>query len=197
MRPILVSMNVTLDGFMAGPDCELDWHFRYWDEEMSDDAARQLSEADTILMGRVTYCALAKHFSSALHDASYPKQDIAFAEMMNRHRKIVFSSTLQNAFWQNSSIINTNLQAEIKKLKALSGKNIILYGSGQLIPLLLHWNLIDAFILYIHPVILGKGKLLFPGSAQPKLELIDTKTCSSGVLVQYFHVDSNSYIYRT
>ena len=99
MRKVIVSMNVTLDGFMAGPNCELDWHFSFWNEEMAEYASEQLSHADTILLGRITYKAMAKYWPSMAMDLSYPREDIAFAGMMNSYKKIVFSNTLNEVHW--------------------------------------------------------------------------------------------------
>ena len=89
-------MNVTLDGFMAGPDCELDWHFNYWNEEMAKCAGEQLSNADTILLGRITYKAMARFWPSKMKDLLGPRHDIAFASMINSYQKVVFSKTLKN-----------------------------------------------------------------------------------------------------
>lgn len=187
MRKIIVSMNVTLDGFMAGENCELDWHFYYWNEEMAEAASEQLSRADTILLGRVTYNAMAKYWPSKTNDLSFPREDMAFAEMMNSYNKIVFSNTLTVPEWHNSRLVKHNIRNEIIKLKQNPGRDIIIYGSGLLISALIQWGLIDEYALWIHPVVLGKGKSLFRG-LQDKLmlELVKTKKFSSGVVIFYY-----------
>lgn len=93
MRKLIVSINVTLDGFMAGPNCELDWHFNSWTLDMGEALAEQLSRADTILLGRVTYGGMARHFASAPASLNTPREDIDFADMLNHYPKIVFSKT--------------------------------------------------------------------------------------------------------
>jgi dihydrofolate reductase len=184
MRKIIVSINITLDGFIAGPDCELDWHFNYWDEEMAKFATEQLSDADTIVLGRVTYKAMARFWPLKVMDLSYAREDIAFAEMMNRYEKIVFSKTLQKAEWNNSRVVRNGIRKEILKLKQKPGKNIIIYGSESIVSALNRLDLIDEFALWVHPVFLKKGKPLFKDE-QEKLEfkLLNTKAFSSGVVI--------------
>ncbi len=151
-------MNVTLDGFMAGPDCELDWHFNYWNEEMARYAGEQLSKADTILLGRITYNAMAKYWPSKMKDLLCPREDIAFADLINSCQKVVFSKTLENVSWNNSMLAKENIRKEIIKLKQQPGKDMIVYGSGSIVSALSKYNLIDEYVLWVHPVVLGKGK---------------------------------------
>lgn len=183
MRKLIVSMNVTLDGFMSGPHCELDWHFRRWNREMGSLMTEQLSEADTILLGRTTYMAMAKHWPSITMDASYPVENILFAHMMNTHYKIVFSQTLTKPEWKNSVVVNGDVEREVIQLKEEKGKNIIVYGSGKLVPTLMQLDLIDEYYIWIHPVVLGKGRLLFKNEEKMKLYLTNTQTFSSGVVL--------------
>ena len=78
MRKIIVSTNVTLDGCMAGPDGELDWHFVYWTQEMAEVLCEQLSKADTLLLGRITYCAMAGYWPYVGACPSFPRNDLVF-----------------------------------------------------------------------------------------------------------------------
>jgi dihydrofolate reductase len=187
MRKLIVSMNVTLDGFMAGPNCELDWHFNYWNEEMARCAGEQLSEADTILLGRVTYNAMAKYWPSKLTDLLCPKEDIVFADMINSCRKVVFSKTLQDTTWHNSRLVKQSIKKEVTTLKQQPGKDMIIYGSGSIVAALTRLNLIDEYILWLHPVVLGKGKMLFKnGNATPYLKLKKTREFNTGVVILYY-----------
>ena len=83
-------MNLTLDGFMSGTDCELDWHFQRWTKQMADTLYSQLRMADTIVLGRITYTAMAEYWPARAKDLRFPREDIAFADLMHRHRKLVF-----------------------------------------------------------------------------------------------------------
>jgi len=186
MRKIIASINMTLDGFMAGPRCEMDWHFRYWTEEMAEITEKVLSEADTILLGRVTYEAMASYWSSVIFDLSFPREDLAIAEMMNSHTKVVFSRSLVRTCWNNSRIAGTNIRSEIARLKGDRkghNKNIILYGSHSLLLTLLRMNLIDEYHLWIHPVFLGSGKPLFVTPPVQQLRLLHSQTFHSGVVL--------------
>ena len=179
-------MNMTLDGFMSGPHCELDWHFKYWTTEMAEFMEQQLAFADTILLGRVTYEAMAGYWGPKAMDFSTPLEDRAFAQMMNSHSKIVFSETLDYLPWRNSSKICGNLHLEIVKLKAGPGKDIMVYGSGRLADALIKQQLVDEFHLWVHPVVLGEGKPLFRNTHCHNLRLYETKTFRSGVVALFY-----------
>jgi len=183
-------MNVTLDGYLSGPNCELDWHFERWTEEMAESACEQLSQADTILLGRVTYSAMARYWPSTVANPSFPRVDIAFAEMINGYVKVVFSKTLKTTEWNNSRLVKGSMAAEIKKLKQQPGKDLILYGSSSLVYALTQLGLVDEYQVWVHPVALGRGKPLFKDLSSPlNMELFRTKTFRSGVLLLYFRVD--------
>jgi dihydrofolate reductase len=187
MRKVIVSMNITLDGFMAGPDCELDWHFSYWNEEMAEIATDQLKRADTILLGRVTYKAMSKYWPAVLLDPSSPRQDLAFAGMMNSYHKIVFSTTMEHADWSNSSLVQDNIIHEVRLLKKQPGKNMIIYGSGTIASLFMRYGLVDEYVLWVHPVVLGKGKPFFKKlSDKHYLRLVKSTTFKSGVVLLYY-----------
>jgi dihydrofolate reductase len=193
MRKLIVSMNVTLDGFMSGPDCELDWHFKYWNNEMEDELCKQLAKADTILLGGITYSAMAKYWPSKLGDPLCRAEGFAFANMMNSYTKIVVSKTITSANWNNSKLVSGNLIEEINAIKKLPGKNIMVYGSGQLTDALIKLSMVDEYQHWLHPVILGKGKpLLKPYSCRKagrlKLELLSSERFTSGVILLHYQV---------
>lgn len=187
MRKLIVSMNITLDGFMAGPNCELDWHFKSWTTEMAESQCEQLSHADTILLGGVTYRAMARYWPTVNTDLSFPRGDIAFADMMNSYNKIVFSKSLNILPWNNTRLIKGSLHREIQELKAQHGKDIIIYGSGKLVSSLIRFGLIDQYVLWMHPVVLGKGKPLFAKLQDTlNLQLVKQHQFRSGVMLLYY-----------
>jgi dihydrofolate reductase len=190
MRKLVLSMNMTLDGFMAGSNSELDWHFKSWTDEMARYASEQLSHADTILLGRVTYQAMANYWPNEPLTVSYPREDIPFADMMNNYTKIVFSRSLQKTEWHNSKLVKDNIREQIIKLKKKKGKDIIVYGSGKIASALIKLKLIDEFVLWMHPVVLGSGKPLFRGIHDDiTLKLNDTKVFASGVVVLCYSIE--------
>jgi dihydrofolate reductase len=184
MRKIIVSLNTTLDGFMSGSNGELDWHFDYWDEEMAAHANQHLRDADTIILGRVTYEVMSQYWQSTSTGLEQSREDLAFADMMNNYKKIVFSRKLKLAGWKNSSIVRSLNTTIIRHLKKASGKDMIVYGSGKIISKLMQLDLVDEFIIWTHPVILSRGQPAF-GRLGSKLELIpdSPKFLRSGVLM--------------
>jgi dihydrofolate reductase len=196
MRKLVVSMNLTLDGFMCGPNDELDWHFQAWNGEMGQMLAEELSKADTILLGRITYCAMAAYWPKPASSLSLSREDLAFADMMNSYRKVVFSKTLTKTSWNNSRLIKGKVTQSVREMKTSAGKNIIIYGSGQLVGELARENLVDQFVFWLHPVVIGKGKSFFTlFNKQLNLCLIEQKAFQSGVVaLRFANAMNNRYI---
>lgn len=193
MRKLIISMNVTLDGFMSGPDCELDWHFKSWTQEMGDTLCSELAKADTILLGRVTYNAMAKYWPAKVADPNCRGEDFAFANMMNSYTKIVFSKTITSTQWNNSKLADGNPEDQINLLKKKPGKDIIVYGSGRLVSSLIKSALVDEYQLWLHPVVLGKGKPLFKNlQSRVYMKMVKIKTFSSGVAVLYYQTNKTN-----
>ncbi len=172
---------------MSGPDCELDWHIQSWTAEMADAVCKQLSKADTLLFGRVTYSAMARYWASKAINLTLAREDIVFAEMLNQYDKIIFSKTLKTLPWNNSQLVRGNMADQIRRLKQRPGKDIIIYGSSSVVSALMQSGLVDEYHIWVHPVLLGKGKPLFKALSDTLcLTLLTTKTFSSGVvLLQY------------
>lgn len=181
MRKIIVFENVTLDGFMAGPNGEFDWAIR--DDEVTQNSEEGNNSIDMFLFGRVTYDIMASFWPTPAGKSANP----VFANALNNAAKIVFSRTLEKADWNNTRVVKELTKEEILKLKQGSGKNMMIFGSGTLIEQLTNLDLIDEYQLMVNPVILGKGKPLFKGIKDRKhLKLANTKTFNNGiVLLQY------------
>ncbi|RWY55737.1 dihydrofolate reductase family protein [Mucilaginibacter gilvus] len=163
MRKVIVSMNVTLNGCMAGRDGELDWHYSLWDEGMARATSAHLGEADTVLFGRITYQAMAGYWMAKGRDMFGAREDADFTEMINGYTKIVFSRTLKTTAWQNSRMAK-NIAKEVTALKHQGGKDILVYGSGTIVAALNKLNLIDEYRLWVHPVVIHGGRALFKTS---------------------------------
>ena len=181
MRKITLQMMVTVDGFFEGPNQELDWHVL--DGEFFQSAIELLNSVDTILFGRVTYQMMAAYWPTPAAIADDP----IIAERMNNLPKIVFSTTLEKAEWQNSEIIKGDGAEEASRLKQEPGKDIVIIGSSDLAVTLMKHGLIDEFRIFVNPVVLGSGKTLFKGlDGRVRLKLLETKTFPSGtVLLRY------------
>jgi dihydrofolate reductase len=188
MRKIIVSEYVTLDGVMEDPgggdkSKYGGWSLQFWNEQAMKFKYDELFACDALLLGRVTYDGFAKAWP-AMKDAG------DFGERMNSISKLVVSTTLKNAEWNNSTIINNNVVATIEALKEQSGKDILVAGSAELVHTLMQYDLTDEFRLMIHPIVVGGGKRLFgEGIDRKVLKLLDTKTFSSGIVVLNYQID--------
>jgi len=175
MRKIIVQEMVTVDGFFAGINGEIDWHMV--DAAFNDFAIKMLGTADTLLFGHTTYDLMASYWPTP--NAS--NDDPAVAEKMNSLLKIVISKTLQDAQWNNSTILHDINKDEIIKIKESPGKDILIFGSGTIVSALTKLKLVDEYRLIVNPVILGEGKSLFTGvDSRPHLRLFKTQTFESG-----------------
>lgn len=191
MRKIIASVNLTLNGYMADKDGALSWHFPYWDEAMSIYSYEQLQAADTLLLGRRTYELMAGYWPQAATRPSPSEADIVLAGQMNSYQKIVFSNTLAQPHWHNTSIVNKTTRQHLCALKQNTGKNILILGSGSIIRKLTQLRLIDEYCFWMHPVILPNGIPLFkPITPPPPLRLLNTKAFSTGVVILNYTADT-------
>jgi dihydrofolate reductase len=183
MGRIVVTEFVSLDGVMEDPGGAEDFKHGGWTFEIGrgEEGDRfkldELVEAEAQLLGRVTYEGFA---------AAWPKMDdeVGFAEKMNTMPKYVVSSTLQEADWENSTILGGDFVAEIEKLKREVDGVILVAGSCRLVQGLIEHDLVDELRLMVFPVVLGSGKRLF-GEAEDKkpLRLTDAKTVGDGISI--------------
>ena len=173
MRKIVSGLFISLDGVVESPD---KWHFPYFDDEMGQEVGALMAASDTMLLGRQTYQEFADFWP---HQSS----DVPPADYMNATPKVVVSTTLTSVEWQNSTLISSNVVAELTKLKQQPGQNIGVTGSGTLVRSLLRDGLLDELHLLVHPIVVGSGKRLFDGiDEQVPLKLAESKTFSTGVL---------------
>lgn len=181
-------MNLTLDGYLSGPGQNLEWHFRFWSPDMGQRLAMELSRADTILLGRNTYEAMAEYWPMKSVDLRCARDELAMADMMNGYRKLVYSKTLTTTHWNNTGIMGGPIGKTIGRLKKDPGKHIMVYGSGRLVSALIQQRLVDEYQLWIHPVILGDGFQLFSRLRYTSsLRLAGTTTFDSGVVLMEYH----------
>lgn len=173
MRKLTASFYISLDGVVDAPQ---EWHFPMVDDAMMSDVAGALEESDTILLGRATYQEWANFWPH--QPASNP-----MAEYFNSTPKLVVSTTLASAGWENSTLISTDVAAQVAAAKRQAGNNISITGSGTLVRSLLGHGLVDELRLMLHPIVVGRGKRLFrDGDDRSSLDLVDSKAYPSGVL---------------
>ncbi|MBV9961739.1 MAG: dihydrofolate reductase family protein [Parafilimonas sp.] len=180
MRKIISFMHMSLDGFVAGPDGEMDWI--NVDEEIFDYIGKRISEGDTALYGRVTYEMMENYWPAAADSPGASKHDIEHSKWYNGIHKIVLSKTMKDADLANTTIVSDNLSERINKIKQQQGSDIAVFGSPTATHSLIQQNLIDGYWLFVNPVILGQGIPLFTNIKDKiKLQLLNTRQFTCGV----------------
>jgi len=187
MRRIIVFNSLSLDGVMQAPGRPDEdrrggfehggWALPYSDPAMGKAAGESMATAGGLLFGRRTYEDFYKVWPN--------RTDNPFTEVLNNTQKYVASTTLKEPLpWRNSTLLKGDAAHAVAELKKGAGKDLVILGSGDLIRSLLPHNLIDQFVLLIHPLVLGSGQHLFPegGPAIP-LRLIDSRSTSTGVVI--------------
>lgn len=183
MRNIITTTWVTLDGFIAGPDGNMDWVGELYDDAMGAYESDLVASADTLLLGRVTYESFAGSWPHVPDSPTASEGEKAYARALNAMRKIVVSRTLDRVEWNNSTLLREITPEAIGQLKGEPGRDVLIYGSASLIGALTNFGLINEYQVLVHPVIVGSGKPLFGGvTDQAKLQLIDCKAHPSGVV---------------
>jgi len=185
MRHLVLFMHTSLDGYVAGPNGEMDWI--KVDEEMFEYAAQRTSESDTALYGRVTYQGMESYWPTAADQPNAGKHDIEHSKWYNNVEKVILSRTMKGANLVNTKIVSVNVADEIKKLKQGAGKDLLMFGSPTAAHSLMAENLIDDYWLFVNPVLLGEGIPLFKGTKdKTALTLATSKVFPSGVVCLHY-----------
>jgi dihydrofolate reductase len=175
VRKLVVSEFVSLDGVMEDPS----WTFGFPSKDRDQFKFDELAASDALLLGRATYEGFA---------AAWPQMEEQTGEYgawMNGYPKHVVSTTLEEPLeWNNSSLVQGNIAGEVTRLKDQPGKDILVFGSADLVNTLMEHDLVDEYRLMVFPVIVGSGKRLFKESSDTKtLRLMGTQTFDSGAVV--------------
>lgn len=191
MGKVIVQISLTLDGVMQAPGRPDEdtrggfehggWAMPFFDPVMGGTAAEGMAEAPALLFGRRTY----EDFY-----AVWPNRtDNPFTDYLNKARKYVASMTLAEPLpWGNSTLLKGDVAAAVTALKGQSGNDLLILGSGVLVQSLMQSNLVDVYSLWIHPLVLGSGRRLFPEGGPPAtFRLVDTKTSTTGVVMATYH----------
>ncbi|MBL7876063.1 MAG: dihydrofolate reductase family protein [Cyclobacteriaceae bacterium] len=191
MRKIISFMHISLDGFVAGPNGEMNWI--KVNEEIFDHVGKRISEGDTALYGRVTYQMMENYWPTAGDKPTATKHDIEHSKWYSKVHKVVLSKTMTDAGLINTRIIRDNLLKEVNEIKqSRSGgdKDILLFGSPTATHSLIQLNLIDGYWLFVNPIILGQGIPLFTDVKDKiKLNLLTTQQFACGVTELNYIVD--------
>lgn len=183
MRKIILGMSISLDGFVCGPNGELDWVT--FDKDFDNETLPELTgRADTVLLGRVLYQGFSSYWPTApATNPNLSEGEIGFSHWIQNAHKIVFSKTLEKVDWNPSRLVKEDLAAEVARLKQQPGKDILTFGGAGMAATLVRLGVIDEYNLAVNPVVLGSGRPLFSGLKEPlKLKLTKTRAYDSGIV---------------
>lgn len=185
MGRIVVTEFVSLDGVMEDPGGSENFKYGGWTFEIArgDEGDRfkldEALEAEALLLGRVSYQGFA---------AAWPSRSGDFADKFNSMPKYVVSSTLDEAEWNNSTVLKGDVVEEVSQLRQRPGGDIVVHGSAQLVQTLLEHDLVDELRLMVYPVVLGSGKRLFGDTSERKpLRLVSSRTVGEGVAILIYN----------
>lgn len=188
MRKLKLQVQMTIDGFVAGPNGELDW---MWAPGKRDEASFQkvielADSCDTILLGRKMTREFIGHWENVL-DNQPDSYEQPLAKLMVNHRKIVFSRTQTTIVGRNAEMENGDLATAVQALKKEPGKDIMVYGGASFVSSLISQNLVDEYYIVRNPVAIGGGLTIF--KERRNLELVSSVTYKNGkVLNKYLPV---------
>ena len=178
MRKVIFAINITIDGYCGHESAIAD-------DELHEYFAGLLRESGVEIFGRNTYNLMYPYWHDVAVNQSESKIINEFARVYDAVPKIVFSTTLKNVEWNNTTLLHSNLREEIMKLKQQPGKNIFI-GGLNIGSQVAQWDLIDEYHFVVHPVIAGKGPRLFESGGEHSLELISSKKLHSGAIALHY-----------
>jgi dihydrofolate reductase len=181
MRKIIVFNSVSLDGYFTDPNGDMSWaHAGSDDAEWNAFVGANASGSGQLLFGRITYELMAGYWPTPQALQNNP----VVAEGMNRMPKVVFSRTLDNVSWSNTTLVKGDLASAARKLKQEPGPNMVILGSGSIVSQLASEGLIDEYQFVVNPIALGKGRTMFEGIPRKlNLKLTSTRSFANGKVV--------------
>ena len=188
MRKIIVWMGMSLDGFMAGPDGEIDWHLV--DDELHAHVNDVLRGMGAFLEGRVTYEGMEEFWPTADQDPASTPPMLDFAGIWRDMPKVVYSRTLERV-GPNATLVRDVVPEEVRALKAQPGGDMTL-GGADLAATFERLGLVDEYRLYLNPVSIGRGRPVFPTDTRLSFDLAETRAFGNGVvLLRYARSERN------
>ncbi|GAA2447322.1 dihydrofolate reductase family protein [Actinomadura vinacea] len=179
MRKFMLQVQVTVDGYMAGPNGEMDWMTMPWSDDLNSYVGASTESVDCIVLGR----KLAEGFIPAWE--SRPEGETKeTVDWMNNMPKVVISNSLTESPWENAVVAGGDLTESVNRLKAEPGGDLIAYGGGTLVRDLVSRGLLDDLRLYVNPTAIGAGMPVFPGLQ--RFRLVTARPFDCGITVLHF-----------
>ena len=183
MRTVKLQMQVSIDGYCAGPQGEMDWMTWNWDDELKEYVSALTKPVDTILLGRKLASGFIPHWAQVAENREDPSH--SFGKVMHETKKVVFSKTLGDTEWKNTVLAKDDLTEEVKRLQTKPGGDIIVYGGSLFVSNLIRENLIDKYYLFVNPATLGSGLPVFTN--RKAMKLAEARSFSCGIVVLEYH----------
>ena len=197
MRKLKLQVQISVDGYVSGPNGDLDWRTWNWDTKLKEFAYPLRDVCDTILLGRKMAEVFIPHFEDTVNNLQAKNADKAldekfeYANRMVTMPKIVFSKTMKTFDGKNVSVENGDLVTAIKNLKSKVGKDMIVYGGAGFVSSLIKEGLIDEFNFFVNPVMINKGLRIFDLlEHRQKLSLISATPYECGISVLVFKLNN-------
>jgi dihydrofolate reductase len=188
LRKLKLQMQITVDGFVAGPEGQLDWMTWDMDERLISFINHLTDTSDTILLGRNMTEGFIKYWEQVITQPNSP--EYSFGQKMVSIPKVVFSKTINKVAGQNVRVENGPLVEAVNGLKSQAGKDIVVYGGATFVSSLIENGLIDEFNFFVNPVAIGKGMQVF--AARKPLKLVSSTAYPSGIVVNTYQPQSSS-----
>jgi len=181
-RKLILQVQISIDGFIAGPYGEMDWMNWNWGDDIKNYVTKLTDSIDTIILGRKLAQGFIPHWLVAGEDPKNPEYE--FARKMTDPRKIIFTKTLDSVNWKTTELAKGNLVEEINNLKNEDGKDIIVYGGAEFVSNLIKEGLIDELHLFVNPTAVGKGMPIFQNiDKKQDFKLINSQAFNCGIIV--------------
>lgn len=190
MRKLVSFTHLTLDGMTAGPNGELDW--ANVEPEIAADVDARLKEVGTVVYGKVTYGMMSSYWPTVPGAPDSSAHELSHAAWVEAIPKLVISRSLEQADWNNTTLIRENVADAIQAQKQKPGGPLMVFGSPRLVHVLARLGLVDEYLIYLNPVTLGGGAPLFEPGREAKLSLVETKAFQAGVVALRYAVTPNA-----
>lgn len=158
-RKLKLQVQISVDGFIAGENGEMDWMTWNWGDDIKNYVKELTDSMDTIILGRKLAEGFIPHWLAIAEDPKNPEYE--FGKQMTDPHKVIFTKTLDNVEWKTTELAKGNLVEEINRLKSQNGKDIIVYGGAEFVSNLIKEGLIDELHLFVNPAAIGKGMSIF------------------------------------
>lgn len=185
MRNLKLQVQISVDGFVAGPNGEMDWMTWNWDPALIAHVTELTNPIDTILLGRKMTDGFVKHWAAAAEDPAHPEHEAG--KKFTDTPKVVFSKTLTASEWPNTVLASGDIADEVNALKRKSGGDLMVYGGASFVSSLISLGLIDEFNLFVNPAAIGKGLSIFGGlTSNQRLTLITARQFDCGIVLHKY-----------